>query len=53
MNKVKKTKKYKVGFVGGRSADEIITADSEIHAKRKFADKHNVGVSSYIVIRRK
>ena len=52
---VKKTakKNYKVGFVGSYSADETISAETEAQAKRKFADKHNVAVSSYIVIRRK
>ena len=50
----KKTKKnYKVGFVGSYSADEIISSETEAQAKRKFADKHNVAVSGYIVIRRK
>jgi len=44
--------KYKIGFIGGNMSDEIIIADSERHAKRIFADKHNVIVSSYIVTRR-
>lgn len=46
-------KKYRVGFVGSQSADETINAKTEAEAKRKFAKKHNVAVSSYIVIRRK
>jgi len=49
---MKKDKPYKVGFVG-TSTYKIIYAQTEKEAKRKFADIENVGVSSYIVIRRK
>ena len=46
-------KKIRVGFIGSYSADAIILANNEAEAKRKFAKKHNVVVSSYIVVRRR
>jgi len=49
----KEKKKYKIGLIGSNSADEIIYAETTAKAKRKFADKHNIVVSSYIVARRK
>ena len=44
--------KYKIGFVGSGAEDEIISAETQKKAKRKFADKHNVVLSSYIVAKR-
>ena len=50
--KEKQQKNFRVGFVGAKYS-ETIKALTEKEAKRKFADKHNIGVSNYIVIKRK
>jgi hypothetical protein len=42
-------KKYRVGWIGANSDDQIISTDTMKEAKKIFASKMGVQVSSYIV----